>query len=150
MQKQQIIIPELEKHCQEISDRYVDAQSLCRIYSLKYREIKALGRECGAFKMMRKMAVMDIKKFEAFISSQYENEGGGEVKRIETDNPELASQVNSGSKKYVRYEEGAYLYSMGRKTFTDLAKEADAVRKIGGVCLVSIEKLNNYIEKELG
>jgi hypothetical protein len=68
MQKQQIIIPELEKQCQELSDRYVDAQFLCKIYSLKYREIKALGRECGAFKMMRKIAVMDIEKFEALIS----------------------------------------------------------------------------------
>ena len=150
MNKQQLIISELEQQCQKLPDRYVEAQSLCRRYSLRYREIKALGRECGAFKMMRRMALIDIEKFEAFISSQYETEGAEKVKRIETDNPELASQVNSGEKKYVRYEEGAYLYSMGRKTFTDLAKEADAVRKIGGVCLVSIEKLNKYIEKELG
>ena len=70
------------------------------------------------------------------------------MRRLEEDNPELASAVNSGSKKYVRYEEGAYLYSMGRKNFTELAKEADAVRKIGGVCLVSVEKLNQYIEEE--
>lgn len=70
------------------------------------------------------------------------------MRRLEEDNPELASAVNSGSKTYVRYEEGAYLYSMGRKNFTELAKEADAVRKIGGVCLVSVEKLNQYIEEE--
>lgn len=58
--------------------------------------------------------------------------------------------VNNGQKRYVRYREGAELYSMGIHGFTDLAKEADAVRKINGVCLVNIDILNAYIEEMYG
>lgn len=46
-------------------------------------------------------------------------------KRRKVESLEIA--VNSGTKKYVRYNEGADLYSMGIHGFTDLAKEAGAV-----------------------
>lgn len=69
------------------------------------------------------------------------------MKRIEEmNNPKLCAEVNMGNKKYVRYNEGAYLYSISKRNFTDLAKKADAIRKIGGVSLVSVAKLNEYIE----
>ena len=51
-------------------------------------------------------------------------------KRRQVESLEIA--VNSGTKKYVRYNEGADLYSMGIHGFTDLAKVAGAVRKIKG------------------
>ena len=60
-------------------------------------------------------------------------------RRIDNDNPKLCSEVNLGNKKYVRYHEEAYLYSVGKKGFTDLARKADAVRKIGGVSLDSFD-----------
>ena len=40
---------------------------------------------------------------------------------------ELEALVHAGAKKFVRYEEGAKLYSIGRNSFIDLAREADAV-----------------------
>ena len=58
----------------------------------------------------------------------------------------LREDVNSGAKKYVRYNEGAELFSMGLHGFMDLAKEAGAVRKIKGVCLVNVDVINQYIE----
>ena len=39
---------------------------------------------------------------------------------------ELEALVHAGAKKFVRYEEGAKLYSIGRNSFIDLAREADA------------------------
>ena len=60
--------------------------------------------------------------------------------------PELGMKVTSGHKKYVRYREGAELFSMGERTFMDLAKESGAVRKIKGVCLVNVDMLGKYIE----
>ena len=39
---------------------------------------------------------------------------------------------------------------MGIHGFTDLAKEAGAVRKINGVCLVNVDILNEYIEEMYG
>lgn len=62
----------------------------------------------------------------------------------------LEINVSNGSKKYVRYNEGAELYSMGVHGFMDLAKEAGAVRKIRGVCLVNVEIVNEYIEEMYG
>lgn len=49
-------------------------------------------------------------------------------------------------KKFIRYKEGAEMYSMGLHTFMNLAKEAGAVHKYGGVCLVNIEKVDEYLE----
>ena len=42
---------------------------------------------------------------------------------------ELEHLVGSGAKKYVRYEEGAKLFSVGRNTFIEMAKDANAVFK---------------------
>ena len=58
----------------------------------------------------------------------------------------LEEMVISGQKEYVRYKEGAELFSVGDRTFMNLAKEAGAVRKINGTCLVNVPKLKDYIE----
>ena len=43
------------------------------------------------------------------------------------------------AKKFVRYQEGAELYSIGLTKFQELAKEAKAVYKIDKVALVNCE-----------
>ena len=50
------------------------------------------------------------------------------------------------NKKFVRYKDGAELYSLGIQNFMKIAKEAGAVRKIRGTVLVNIEKLDEYID----
>ena len=49
-------------------------------------------------------------------------------------------------RKFVRYKEGAELYSMSERKFIDLAKNADAVRKVDKVALVDIEAVDRYID----
>lgn len=49
-------------------------------------------------------------------------------------------------KKFIRYKEGAELYSMGVVKFMSLAKEAHATYKIGGMVLVNVEILDAYLE----
>ena len=49
-------------------------------------------------------------------------------------------------KKFVRYQEGAELYSLGLTKFRELAKEAKAVYKIDKVVLVNCEILDQYLE----
>lgn len=58
----------------------------------------------------------------------------------------LEEMVISGQKEYVRYKEGAELFSVGERTFMNLAKEANAVRKIKGISLVHVTTLRDYIE----
>lgn len=50
------------------------------------------------------------------------------------------------AKKFVRYQEGDELYSLGLTKFQELAKEAKAVYKIDKVVLVNCEILDQYLE----
>jgi len=58
----------------------------------------------------------------------------------------LKRLVHSGQKKFVRYDEGKVLYSMGLHSFQDLAKEAGAVYHVKRMVLVNIEKIDKYLE----
>jgi len=59
---------------------------------------------------------------------------------------ELEKRGKSRGKKYVRYDEGAKLYSMGLHTFQQLAKEAGAVYKIKRIVLVNLDIFEEYLE----
>ena len=54
--------------------------------------------------------------------------------------------VKSGKKRFVRYQEGAELYSMGLHTFEQLAKEAGAIYKIRRVVLVNLDIFDEYLD----
>ena len=60
--------------------------------------------------------------------------------------PDLEKLVKGGRKKFVRYEEGAQLYSMGLHTFQELAKDAKAVYHVKRVVLVNTEIVDEYFE----
>ena len=60
--------------------------------------------------------------------------------------PELENLLKYGKKKFVRYEEGAQLYSMGLHTFQELAKDAKAVYHVKRVVLVNTEIVDEYLE----
>ena len=62
----------------------------------------------------------------------------------------MAAQVNirgkQMSKKFVRYQEGADLYSIGITKFQELAKEAKAVYRIDGLVLVNCDVFDKFLE----
>ncbi len=47
--------------------------------------------------------------------------------RARVEIPQLENMIGTGKKKFVRYAEGAALYSLGLHTFQEIAKEANAV-----------------------
>lgn len=49
-------------------------------------------------------------------------------------------------KKFVRYKEGAELYSMSLTKFQQLAKDAKAIYKVNKIVLVNCERLEDYLE----
>ena len=53
-----------------------------------------------------------------------------------------------GVKRFVRYDEGRQLYSMGRNRFIELAKKADSRYKVCGVVLCDTDKIYEYIKQE--
>lgn len=52
----------------------------------------------------------------------------------------------SKNKKFVRYKEGAEMYSMGIVSFMNLAKEAKAIYKYRNIVLVNTKILDEYLE----
>ena len=53
---------------------------------------------------------------------------------------------NTNNKRFVRYSEGAEMYSMSVSKFMQLAKDAKACYKIGQLVLVNTEILDKYLE----
>jgi hypothetical protein len=59
---------------------------------------------------------------------------------------ETLNVKKSEMKKFVRYSEGAKVYSMGLSKFQELAKDAKACYKVGHLVLVNTEILDKYLE----
>ena len=51
-----------------------------------------------------------------------------------------------GRKKFVRYEEGAKIYSMGLHTFQQLAKDANAIYHVNRIVLLNTDLIDEYME----
>lgn len=49
-------------------------------------------------------------------------------------------------KKFVRYKEGAEMYSMGLTKFQELAKQANAIYKVDKLVLVNCDIFEQYLE----
>ena len=56
------------------------------------------------------------------------------------------ANVEPRKKIFVRYKEGAEMYSMCQKTFEMRAKEAGAVYKVGKSVLVNCDIFEKYLE----
>lgn len=67
--------------------------------------------------------------------------------KMNHDAPEKSGmQISSKDKKFVRYIDGAELYSMHPKTFEKLARDANARYKIGKMVLVNTQIIDKYLE----
>ena len=60
--------------------------------------------------------------------------------------PELEKILARKKKKYIRYEEGAVLYSMGKNSFGQIAQDAHAIVRLKRIALVNVEVLDEYLE----
>ena len=68
------------------------------------------------------------------------------VRRTRKDLEKIKEDIKCGRKKFVRYQEGTELYSIGLHTFQSIAKDAGAVYKVKGVTLVNVEIVDEYLE----
>jgi len=73
-------------------------------------------------------------------------EGGFFMPKVRKEIPELEKLVQTGRKKFVRYEEGAKLYSMEVHTFQELAKDVKAVYHVKRIVLINMELIDEYLE----
>lgn len=59
---------------------------------------------------------------------------------------QMAARTQDPKRKYIRYKEGAYLYSMSEREFNNLAHEANAVVKKNMMALVDMEIIDKFME----
>lgn len=57
-----------------------------------------------------------------------------------------AKTRKTNNKRFVRYSEGAEMYSMGKPKFQELAKDAKACYKVNQLVLVNLDILDAYLE----
>lgn len=67
-------------------------------------------------------------------------------KRREMNVEDLKKLVGGRVKKFVSLEEGAAIYSVGKNTFREMAKDAQAIYRIKKRVLVNLEKMDEYME----
>lgn len=58
----------------------------------------------------------------------------------------LDKNKKKDKKRFVRYSEGAEMYSMGLTKFQELAKDAKACYKVNQLVLVNLDILDEYLE----
>ena len=61
--------------------------------------------------------------------------------------PELEKILAKKKKRYVGYEEGMVLYSMGKISFRKLAQEAHALLRIKKMAIIDLDILDDYLEQ---
>ena len=78
--------------------------------------------------------------------SYYNDHFDPEADREELHERHQKKRETTRHKIYVRYDEGAELYSMCKNTFIKLAAEAGAVYKINRLSLVNTKIFEEYLE----
>lgn len=145
----------LDEYLEGDQKRYLTYEDAARRYSMPYWTFVNLAKEAGATWALRKTAMVDIDKLDAYLDKNYAVAGNKnesekrEVMKMPRTRKEVEGMeelVGSKKKKYVRYAEGAELYSMGLHSFQEIAKEAGAVRKVKRMVLVNTEKVDAFIE----
>ena len=112
------------------------------------------AKDAGATVDLHRMAVADTFSIDRYLDENCliepeitdRKESVREMKKRNKDVEKIKRLVAEGSKRWVRYDEGAILYSVGIHTFQKLAKDARACYKVGGVTLIDTQKLDKFIQ----
>ena len=138
--------PDLEKYLEGKKRRFVNYTQGAKIYKMSYWPFVRLAKKAEANYPIRKTAIVDLNILDDFLEGNPEVEGGSVMGNNRSKVPDLEKLVKGGRKKFVRYEEGAMLYSMGVHTFQQLAKDARAVYHVKRIVLVNLDLIDEYLE----
>ncbi len=143
-------------HIEKIGYRhhYVLYFSGAAYYDLPYWTFVHLAKDAGATVELHRMAVADTLTIDRYLDENClvlpeetgRKESIREMMKRNRDMEKIKKLVADGSKRWVRYDERALLYSVGIHTFQKLAKDAKACYRVGGVTLIDTHKLDRFIE----
>ena len=144
--------PDLEKYLEGKKRRFVNYTQGAKIYRMSYWPFVRLAKKAEANYPIRKTAIVDLNILDDFlednpdVASELKKRRGSVMGNNRSKVPDLEKLVKGGRKKFVRYEEGAMLYSMGIHTFQQLAKDARAVYHVKRIVLVNLDLIDEYLE----
>ncbi len=123
-------------------------------YDLPYWTFVHLAKDAGATVELHRMAVADTLAIDRYLDKNcllepetiIGKESVREMMKRNKDVEKIKRLVAEGSKRWVRYDEGAILYSVGIHTFQKIAKDAKACYKVGNIILIDTHKLDKFIE----
>ena len=147
--------PDLDRYLEGRNHKYRTYQQAAKQYGMSYWGFVSVAKEAKATWKLRKTAIVDTVIFDKYLEAHcvvtedddviYETEEM-DMPRARKEIKNMDELIKSKKKKYVRYAEGAELFSMGLHTFQQLAKDAGAVRKVKGCVLVNLEKVEQFVE----
>lgn len=149
MKRKQSNPPDLEKYLDVETHRYITYKEGARMYALPYWTFVNLAKEAKATWPLRKTAMVDIDLLDKYMDEHCLKKTESEEQKMPRSRKQienLEELIKTDKKKYVRYAEGAQLYSMGLHTFQELAKDAGAIRRVKRIILVNTEKVDAFIE----
>ena len=145
--------PNLDEYLEGRNHRYMSYQEASRLYGLPFWTFVTTAKQAKATRKLRKTAIVDLVKFDKYLEEHCLDYKKPQDESEDMDMPRtrkpvenIDELVKSKKKIYVRYTEGAELFSMGLHTFQNLAKDAGAIRKVKGCVLVNLEKVQDFIE----
>ena len=123
-------------------------------YELPYWTFVTLAKEAKSTVVLHRMAVADTFVIDKYLDENClilpeetdRKESKRDMKKREKDMERIRKEIANGSKRWVRYDEGAELYSVGVHTFRKIAQDARAIYKVGNVILIDTIKLDRFIE----
>ena len=146
---------DLDKYLIGRNHNYRTYQQAAKLYGLPYWVLVTSAKEAGATMALRKTAIVDTVIFEKYLEERcvitedkdviYEVEDYV-MPKTRKEIQDIEELVKAKKKKYVRYAEGAELFSLGLHTFQTLAKDAGAIRRVKGCVLVNLEKVEAFVE----
>lgn len=140
-------LPDIEYLHENSLPRYVSVQTLCEKYDLSEPQCREMARASGAFYSIRRASLVDRTVFEDVYKGQLRERK--RQQRVDLAKEKLKS-FEPVTKEYMRYPEACEYFSMSMTCFKVLAKEAKAVRRIGGVTLINVDVIIDYIEVNFG
>ena len=146
--------PNLEKYItEENRHNFISYEEGAKLYGMPYWTFVRFAKSAKSTTALRKTAVVDMVILDAFIedhdidkNEKKEDEDMPRKRKNALTPEQMEDMILTKNKKYVRYEEGESLYSVGKATFRKWAREAHAIRKINGVVLVNTEMVDRFIE----
>ena len=145
----------IREHLEKSGHRhlYMNYARGAHYYDLPYWSFVTLAKDARATVVLHRTAIADIPVIDKYLDenclvvAEKTNKKESERERMKRakDIEKLRQQMNDGSKRWVRYDEGAELYSVGLHTFQKIAKDAKAVYKVGTIVLVDTRKVDEFI-----